>query len=264
MQKIKYSDIHIYAMNPPKFIDRRATLEKILSELNLKYSFISINDETELSPEGISKNHNKQKTIDSFGRDFSRGELASTLNHLNAYEVFSKSEYDYAVIIEDDQYFNKEEFMGIFDSLIKSHLHNDYPLVILLTPVISYMEKTSINLTSKFKLAKIFEAWGQAYIINKPAAKKILKVNQGSWIIADDWVRYKRYAGVDLYGVIPAPIRTNETFSSNLLSDRRMSKRTNKTIKFASKKILNKILKDIYKFVFLYPFMKLKRNKNGF
>jgi len=259
-----FSNIHIYVMNPPKFLDRRASLEKILSELNFNYSFISINDEIELSPEGINKNHNKQKTLNSFGRDFSRGELASTLNHLHAYEVFSKSENDFAVIIEDDQYFEKEEFTSIFNALIQSHLQNDSPSVILLTPVISYMERTSKNLTTKFKLAKVFEAWGQAYIINRTAAKKIIKVNQGSWIIADDWVRYKRYAGIDLYGVIPAPIRTNVIFSSNLLSERRLSKRTNKTIKFALKKISYKIFKDLYKFFFLYPFMKLKRNKNGF
>ena len=69
-------------MNPDKYYERRKALTNLLEKTPFQFQFIAINDDLELTPTAIAKNHDSKRTIDSFGRDFSRGELASTLNHL--------------------------------------------------------------------------------------------------------------------------------------------------------------------------------------
>ena len=57
--------------------------------------------------------------------------------------------------------------------------------------------------------------------INKEAAKKMINANYKAWFIADDWVRYKRHANVDVYSVIPTVIKQNlNVFDSNLMASR--------------------------------------------
>jgi len=134
-------NVHIYVMNPEKFVDRRKAIEPLLAESGYKYSFTSINDDTELSKKGIKRNHNSKKTIDFFGRDFTIGELASTLNHLHAYNEFLNSSYDIAIIIEDDQTFDVTEFKKVISFITSKVIDLEKPEAILLTPVISYLEK---------------------------------------------------------------------------------------------------------------------------
>jgi len=257
-------NVHIYVMNPEKFVDRRKAIEPLLTESGYKYSFTSINDETELSDKGIERNHNSKKTIDFFGRDFTIGELASTLNHLHAYNEFLNSSYDIAIIIEDDQTFDVTEFKKVISFITSKVIDLEKPEAILLTPVISYLEKESLKITEKYKISPVFEAWGQAYVINRLAAKNILRTNTGSWIIADDWVKYKRYAKINLLGIIPGVVRTDESFESNLMIDRKKTSRTSKTANFILRRLFYKITRDIYKFFWLYPVKNLQRDKSGF
>lgn len=152
--------IKIYVMNPKKFQDRRSVLKKKLDELDktrFEYEFMSINDEISLTPCAILKNHNSKKTIDSFGRDFTRGELASTLNHLLAYEKFIQSEYEIAIIFEDDVAFNYEEFESIVNSTVKT-IDASKPQMYQLTPVTSYLKYNAIKIDNKHKIVNVIQS----------------------------------------------------------------------------------------------------------
>ena len=252
--------VKIYIMNPEKFQNRRSVLKDKLNNTKFKYEFMSINDEVELTHDAIVKNHDSKKTKDSFGRNFSRGELASTLNHLLAYKKFIESENDIAIILEDDVTFDNEIFERITNIVTKT-IDVSRPQVCLLTPVISYLKYSSITIDSKYKIASVVQAWGQAYVINRLAAKSAIKTNNKSWIIADDWVRYNRYAGISLLGVIPSIVKINEIFNSNLMSDRSKSTRNNKTFKYILSRNKYKIMADVKKFFWLIPFRGYTRNK---
>ena len=97
-------------MNPDKNYERRKVLTRLLNKTPFQYQFMAINDDIELTTSAIASNHDSKRTIDSIGRDFSRGELASTLNHLLCYKKFLKSENDIAIILEDDATFIIDEF----------------------------------------------------------------------------------------------------------------------------------------------------------
>ena len=105
--------IVIFIMNPDKNFERRIALSELLEKMPFKFEFMSINDDIELTPESIAKNHDSKRTINALGRDLSRGELASTFNHMLCYEKFLDSENDIAIILEDDADFVVDEFIWV-------------------------------------------------------------------------------------------------------------------------------------------------------
>jgi glycosyl transferase family 25 len=249
-------------MNPDKYYERRKALTQLLQKTQFKFQFIAINDELELTPDSIAKNHDSKRTIDSFGRDFSRGELASTLNHQLSYKKFLKSKNDLAIIMEDDADFIVDNFIFIIDQLIKV-IDENKPQVYLLTPVISYLNNNSKDLSKDYKVVKVIQSWDSSgYIINREAAKKMIKANSKSWFIADDWVRYKRHAKVDIFSVIPTIIKQNiDVFDSNLMASRNKSIK-NRSLKYILSRLSYKIISDIKKYFWLMPFKGYVRNKD--
>jgi len=249
-------------MNPDKYFERREALTKLLEKMPFQFQFISINDDLELTPEAIEKNHDSQKTIDSFGRDFSRGELASTLNHLLSYKKFLDSDKDVAIIMEDDADFLIDKFIFVIEHLIKI-INNKKPQVYLLTPVISYLNSNSKDFGKNYKVVKVIQSWDSSgYIINREAAKKMINANYKSWFIADDWVRYKRHAKVDVFSVLPTIIKQNlNVFDSNLMASRNKAIK-NRTLKYVLSRTCYKIISDIKKYFWLIPFKDYIRNKD--
>jgi len=252
----------ILVMNPDKFCDRRVALTSLLKKTPFQFQFIAINDDLELTPGSIAKNHDSKRTIDSFGRDFSRGELASTLNHLLSYKKFLDTENDFAIIMEDDADFIVDDFMFVIERLIKI-IDKSKPQVYLLTPVISYLNSDSKDLSNGYKVVKVIQSWDSSgYIINRKAAEKMISANSRSWFIADDWVRYKRHANVDVLSVIPAIVKQNlNVFDSNLMNDRNTAIK-NRTLKYVLSRARYKIISDVKKYFWLIPFKGYIRNKD--
>ena len=249
-------------MNPDKYYERRKVITKLLEKTPFEFKFIAINDDLELTPEAITKNHDSKKTIDSFGRDFSRGELASTLNHLLSYKKFLKSEYDLAIIMEDDAYFIVNEFSNVVEKILKI-VNENKPQVYLLTPVISYLKNNSKDLSKDYKVVKVVQSWDSSgYILNREAAERMIQANYKSWFIADDWVRYKRHAKVEIFSVIPTIIKQNiDIFDSNLMASRNTAIKR-RTVKYILSRLGYKVLSDITKYFWLKPFKGYIKNKD--
>ena len=249
-------------MNPDKYYERRKALTQLLEKTPFQFQFLAINDDIELTPESIEKNHDSKRTIDSFGRDFTRGELASTLNHQLSYKKFLNTENDLAIIMEDDAYFIVDNFIFIISQLIKV-IDKSKPQIHLLTPVVSYLNNNSKDLSKGYKVVKVVQSWDSSgYIINREAAKKMIKTNSKSWIIADDWVRYKRHAKIDVYSVLPTIMQQNiEVFESNLMTSRNIATK-NKSLKYVFSRLIYKIGSDFKKFFWFIPFKGYTKNKN--
>ena len=252
--------IIIFVMNPDKYYERRKALTNLLEKTPFQFQFIAINDDLELTPTAIAKNHDSKRTIDSFGRDFSQGELASTLNHLLSYKKFLDSENDLAIIMEDDADFIIDDFIFVIKRLIKI-IDQSKPEVYLLTPVISYLKNNVKDLSEDYKIVKVIQSWDSSgYIVNREAAKKMIKANSRSWFIADDWVRYKRHGKVDIYSVIPTIIKQNlDIFDSNLMASRNQAIKS-RSLKYILSRLSHKIISDIKKYFWLIPFKGYIRN----
>jgi glycosyl transferase, family 25 len=254
--------IIIYIMNPEKHYERRAALIKLLKKMPFQYEFMSINDDLELTPSSIVKNHDAKRTIDSLGRDFSRGELASTLNHLLSYKKFLDSDNDIAIIFEDDADFIVDEFICVIDLLTKI-IDKNKPQVYLLTPVISYLTYNSKHLNENYKAVEVIQSWDSSgYIIDRKTAEKLLNANSKAWFIADDWVRYKRHANVSIFSVVPSIIHQNiDVFESNLMNSRSKAIKS-RSLKYILSRAVYKIISDVKKYFWLIPFKGYVRNRD--
>ena len=249
-------------MNPDKNFERRKVLTELLGKTPFQFQFMSINDDIELTPAAIKNNHDSKRAIDALGRDLTRGELASTFNHMLCYEKFLDSENDIAIILEDDADFIVDEFNRVIN-LITKIIDENKPQVYLLTPVISYLNKNLINLSADYKVVQVVQSWDSSgYIINRKTAKKLLDTNSKAWFIADDWVRYKRHANVDIFSVIPSIIRQNlNVFESNLMGARSKAIK-NRSLKYVFSRLGYKIIADVKKYCWLMPFKGYVRNKD--
>ena len=248
-------NIKIYVMSPPKFSDRKLLLEKKLSRLDFHYEFLSINDETELSEEGLKKNHDRQKTIDSFGRDFTRGEIASTLNHLCAYRKFLDSGDSFAIILEDDVTFDASKFASIINALLGRGATTAEAEVILFTTVNEYLKANTLEINNDHKLVPVVRALGaQAYLINRLAAGNALKTNEKSWILCDDWVRYRRHAKIKISSIFPPIAKSNPEIASSLAQDRSRTSRGQKTLKYILSNLRYKATTYLLRYLWQKPF----------
>jgi len=254
--------IVIFIMNPDKNFERRIALSNLLEKMPFKFEFMSINDDKELTPDSIGKNHDSKRTIDALGRDLSRGELASTLNHLLCFKRFINSENDIAIILEDDADFVVDEFIRVIE-LLKKIFDEKKSEVYLLTPVISYLNNNSKYLNEDYKIVEVVKSLDSAgYIVNRETAAKLLSANSKAWFIMDDWVRYKRYANVNIYAIVPSIIIQNVgIFGSNLMEDR-MNSIKSRTSKYVLSRLGFKIISDLKKYLWLMPFKGYVRNKD--
>ena len=255
----------IFVLSPEKFIERRNHISRLFDKASIKFEFLSIDDEAVLTPDSIKEIHDKKRTLDSFGRDLTRGELASTLNHLLAYRKFLDSNNEVVVILEDDANFNVNNFRLIIDLLIKM-VNNKKPQVYLLTPTTSYLNHNAKQINKDFKIVNVVAAWGAGYIINRAAATKILDVNARSWIICDDWVKYKKYANINLMAVVPPIIQPDRRFESNLLADHEDASKQKafkqRSLKYILSRNKDKIAADLKKYLWLIPFRGYIRNNS--
>ena len=249
-------------MNPDKNYERRRVLRELLEKTPFQFEFMSINDDIELTPSAITKNHDSKRTIEALGRDLTRGELASTLNHLLSYKKFLDSENDIAIIMEDDADFIVDEFNRVI-KLLTQIIDESSPQVYLLTPVISYLNNNSKDLGEDYRVVKVIQSWDSSgYIINREAAERMISANSKSWFIADDWVRYKRYANVDVFSIVPTIIKQNlNVFNSNLMANRNKAIKS-RSLKYVLSRMGYKIISDIKKYFWLIPFKGYVRNKD--
>ena len=242
-------------MNPPKFPDRKLLLEKKLSRLEFHYEFLSINDKTELSEDGLKRNHDRQKTIDSFGRDFTNGEIASTLNHLCAYRKFLDSGDSFAIILEDDVTFDASKFASIIDNLLSRGATTTEAEVILFTTANEYLKANTLEINNDYKLVTVVGTYGaQAYLINSLAAENALKTNEKSWILCDDWVRLRRHAKIKISSIFPPIAKSNPEIASSLAQDRNRTSKDQKTLKYILSSLRYKTTKYLLRYLWQKPF----------
>lgn len=245
-------------MSPEKNQKRRQLIKDLLSDTSIAFQFISANDEY-LHNE-IDSFYDSKKAIDSFGRNFTFGEIISTLNHLTAYQKFLQSDDDFALILEDDSTFKVQNINQISGSLLDM-INKNKPEVYLLTPVISYLNKKTVNLDNIYKIATVIQALDSSgYIINRLAAQKMLEINEKIWIIADNWILYKKHVNINFFCIIPSIVKQNPMFSSNLANDRKKQTRKEKTIKYVLSRYKDKIIADFIKYCYLIPFRGYTKN----
>jgi GR25 family glycosyltransferase involved in LPS biosynthesis len=155
----------IYWINLDRSEIRRKNMEEILKYFPVKNERIPAVDGNKISLEELLNFFIKKKNIEN---QLNKSEYGCLLSHLNTINKFSKTNYKYALIFEDDitleyvKYWNKK-ISNIIDGAPK-----DWEIIMM-----NYSSDIPIKYLYELNINKKF-ACAQAYIINNTAAKKFI------------------------------------------------------------------------------------------
>lgn len=196
-------EFKIYVINLKKDIDRKKNIINELRKQNIiNYEIINAINGNELShKEIISNTFQNKKKINPWNTKMSPSQIGCALSHIKIYRQFIKSEYNFALILEDDAIFkyNLEDELKNFikDSFI-------YKKQIVLLSELKQFYGKPIKKIEKYELVNVLNAFfAHAYFINKNAAKSIISFNYPIKTIADNLVFFKIYCGIKITGINP-------------------------------------------------------------
>lgn len=194
--------VKTYLINQKESVDRRNTM---LAEL-IKYPCMDVEivegiNGKRLSPEYVKTNFDVLKFVYRNRRTPKRGEIGCILSHRECYKRLLDSDEDYALILEDDIVFFYPEKVEFLIRETTGKLKKNSPHVIsFATHNIYYTGK--VYDIDDFSFHKLWDAYGAcAYLINRKAAERLLKISRYS-IVADDFTFMKKI-GILIEGIYP-------------------------------------------------------------
>ena len=155
----------IYWINLDRSVDRRDKMIDMLKHIPVKNERIIATDGKNISHEKLLSNFNRsnnEATID----EYSALLYSCTLSHLTAINIFSNTNYKYALILEDDATLEYVDYWDKKISDIMKEAPNDWELLLL-----NYMGSP---LKDDYLLVDKNITCAQAYIINIDAAKRFM------------------------------------------------------------------------------------------
>jgi glycosyl transferase family 25 len=193
----------VYIINLKSDVGRKKSIIQQLNKQNIEnYEIIDAINGNELSPQEIDSNTFKNKMgINPWNTKMSASQVGCALSHIKIYHEFIKSDYKYALILEDDAIFKNN-----FEDKIKKFILNSFKYkkqIILLSELKQFYKKPIIKF-EKYELVDVTNAFfTHSYFINKDAAKSIINFNHPVKTIADNFVFFKIYCGVKITGINP-------------------------------------------------------------
>ncbi len=247
-----YKELPIFVVNMQKDKNRREHISKELNQYKLVFEFVEAVDGNQLDDQHINRITQKQKTIDTMGRQMSKSEIGCAMSHLHIYQKMLEQNIQQAIIFEDDIYiYDFANFVQIIDFLAKTN--SDKAQVYLLTKVISYLSKDTRKINDTYSVAHCIQGKRTSgYVVNQQAAKQILDINTQIWTVADDWERFRMTTDVDIACIVPHIVWQKTSIAD--YSTISMGIKKNRTIKYIASRNKNKLIADIKKYFYYIPF----------
>jgi len=193
----------IFIINLKKDKERRTQIIDQLTRQKINnYEIIDAVNGNEFDENEIKKNTFTNKMgINPWNTKMSPSQIGCALSHIKIYKKFIKTNYDYALILEDDAIFIE----SFNDKLINFIINNfKYKKQIILLSEIKQFYSKPISKIEKYELVNVTNAFfTHAYFINNEAAKSIISFNYPVKTIADNFVLFKLYCGIKITGINP-------------------------------------------------------------
>lgn len=192
----------VFVVNLDRHPDRLASIHEQLGDLNLPYQRIGAVDGSKLSQSELDTVYDPGLCKRLLGRELARGEIGCAMSHLSVYRQMLGESIEVACILEDDAQLN-HALPSILDSL--ECLGKDQkPIVCLLTHVGRYTDWGAMAINSTHRVCKTVHAFcTHGYVINRAAAKALLKHNQKINHPIDFWNELSSRRVLQVRAVVP-------------------------------------------------------------
>lgn len=189
--------MRVFVINLDRNTDRMAFVSRQLAERGVAFERLSAVDGRALDPAERKRCYSHVRTLLDRGYGIRAGELGCTLSHVNIYRRMVAEGLDMACVLEDDVML-APEFATVL-SEIERTIDPVQKRVIQLSSGLKDPDDTG---TPEFR--RLSSAmFADAYVITRPAAAAILKVNFPVFRVVDAWGRLRSRAGFGLYRYHP-------------------------------------------------------------
>ncbi|WP_201626033.1 glycosyltransferase family 25 protein [Psychrobacter immobilis] len=188
--------LHIYVISLERDTEKRKVIKETLQGFNLNFSFINAIDGTTLPESQI--NFIRERSVGavaSRGFPATAGEIGCTLSHVKAYHQVLEDNQIWACILEDDVIL--DERFKVFINTFQSTNMNSKDLYLMGGQCclwIKYIIKSNRNINyiggaafHKTIRSQYLVQRTCCYLISSAMAKKLLRLSQERFIVADDW-----------------------------------------------------------------------------
>lgn len=243
--------MNIFIVNLESSIDRKLVMDKQLSKYNANVEYIKAVDGRKLSQEELKRDVFMYPDI-----HLSLGEIGCSLSHLKIYQKMIDENISHALILEDDVVI-PEDFLERVNKINSTGLiERSEPIAILLSNHGARCTKRDrITINDSEYISRIYGSMGgYAYLINLPAAKKLVENLYPIKFESDRWGLFVNLGLLKLYKVFPYVFTIQVEDKTTMDQDLRAA--LFKTRREDTKKILRKIgLKNrviylFYKFIY--------------
>ena len=180
----------------------------------------------------------------------SPSQVGCALSHIKIYKKFIQTDYNLALILEDDAVF-VQNFGEELKKLILESMK--YKKQILLLSELKEFYSKPLNKIDSHEIVNVTNAFfTHSYVINKEAARSIIEFNYPVKTIADNFVFFKIYCGVKITGLNPYLLdQDNKNFETTIYKGTKNEK-------------IFLIRRFVYKFIIkiLKRFINFKSHKN--
>ena len=240
-------EFKVYIINLKQSTERRKSILREISNQNIKsFELIEAVDGNKLNKEELNLyTFKNKKNYNPWGPKLTYSQIGCALSHIKIYKDFVKSNYEFALILEDDAIF-LENFTTNLQKFILKNLK--FKKQILLLSELKEFIKTPIDNVEKYEVVNVTNAFfTHSYFISKEAARSLIEFNYPIKTWADNFVLFKIYCGIKLTGLNPYLVdQDKKKFNSTIELQKKFKK--NFLLKRFLYKFKNKILKRFLSF----------------
>ncbi|MDB9717889.1 glycosyltransferase family 25 protein [Candidatus Pelagibacter sp.] len=232
----------IYILNLKRHKKRRKHIISELKKQNIRnYEFVDAIDGNRLKKSQLDLMTCKnEKIFNPKNTNMSAGQVACALSHIKIYKKFLNSNFELALIFEDDA-----KFLNKFTEKLKKFILKNFKYesqIVLLGKLIEFY-KNPIDRIKSHEFVEVTDTWGShSYFINRKAAESIILFNYPVKTVADHFFIFRIYCKIKIFGLNPfLTTQDQRKFKSSIPNTFNLNKVFNWKIYFHRKK--NRILK---------------------
>lgn len=253
----------VYVINLPKAIERRQRIEAHLAALNLsQVQIFPAVYGADIPANELAAQYEDRRAASRAGRSFTRGEIGCALSHVGVYRQILAQQQPWAMVLEDDALLNPA-VPALLPSIAR-WLQSPEPRVLLCSPLRSFYHRGDRALGSGHRMVRLHRAWNaHGYCLNVAAAAALSRVNHPVVLMADDWMGYQQRTRVEVRGVDPYCIGTNELAQVSQLEADRAKVRAKRPLAFRIRKSLRKLASHVVEYLWLRPVYGIRHHRGG-
>ena len=223
--------IPCFVVNLATALERRSAMQALLSRHGIRPTWFDAVDGRVMSGDALARCFDARRAQIAYG-PMSRGEIGTSLSHLEIYRRMVEQEVPCAVILEDDVLL-ADDFRDLLApegaQSLAAAFGPDDPVMVQMTHVARGYRQGAIALGSRQIVRPHGGVWlTSGYFLTLAAARNLLRAMYPVWMVADHWRYFEREGLLRLYALTPNAVWESQLSQVSDIAPERSARRKDK------------------------------------